>query len=93
MGNYRAGKLDLTHRDAISARLRLYLTTPVFEAWEAVCGKEDSLWWDLNERPSDGRMPIADWDEPVVQDLESAIRDFYDVARRGIDAALPRRRG
>ena len=83
-------RLEVTHSDLITARMRLVATTEVFEAWKALREQEDIFGWMIGENypglgHGDPWEGLPRDDEDLVT-LQQRITTFYEATRRGLDA-------
>ena len=77
-GTSSAGTLEQPHRDMMSARMRLHAPAKLFEAWEVVCQREDSVGYEADQVPPIQR-PVLEWDSPTVTALREAMDNFFKI--------------
>jgi hypothetical protein len=83
-------RLEVTHADLITARMRLVATTEAFESWQALREREDIFWWNIGENypglGQDGSFDGLPNDDEDVVILRQKLTTFYAATRQGFDA-------
>ena len=77
---FRAKDLETSHRDLISAKLRLHAPKHVFDAWEGFTAREDRFWYEVNTNYQGNRFPVIDWDDDEVKVATAIIRRYLLAA-------------